>query len=98
MIKIFGWGFGQFLPPLQGLDLVIERGQRIRHVRTLGQSIKPRKVREQQPVGIAAPHRHLLPMIEHRLLPPVQRAVGQHLLGIVPGTEQGRIPGPRQSG
>lgn len=54
--------------------------------------IKPGEVGEQQPAVVAPPPGHLLAMIEHRLLDPVERALGQHLLGMIARQHQRRIP------
>jgi hypothetical protein len=54
-------------------------------------------VREQQAAVIAAAARNLLAVIEHRLLHPVERAIGEHLFGMVARRQQRRIPRPREA-
>lgn len=58
----------------------------------LGPPVQPGKMGEQQAAVIAAAAGDLLAMIEHRLLHPVERAVGQHLLGMIAREDQRRVP------
>lgn len=54
--------------------------------------VEPGEMGEQQPAVVAPPPGDLLAMIEHRLLDPVERALGQHLLGMIARQHQRRIP------
>ena len=51
-------------------------------------------MREQQPRVVAATRRHRLPVVEDRLLHPVDRPVGQHRLHLRPRKQQRRVPQP----
>lgn len=54
--------------------------------------VEPGEMGEQQPAVVAPPPGDLLAMIEHRLLDPVERALGQHLLGMIARQHQRRVP------
>ncbi|QSR15809.1 hypothetical protein CA833_01105 [Novosphingobium sp. KA1] len=58
--------------------------------------VEPRQMREQQPRIEAPPHRHLLAVVEHGLLHPVERPHRQHLLDMPPRQHQRRIPPERK--
>ncbi|RJX69846.1 hypothetical protein D6858_02775 [Tsuneonella suprasediminis] len=89
-------GRGQRLPTGEGVEHRFEPIGQLRQFGAFGQPVEPREMRQQQAAVIAAASGHLLPMIEHRLLHAIQRAVGQHLFGMRTGGEQRHIPRPRK--
>jgi hypothetical protein len=58
--------------------------------------VEPREVGEQQAAIEPPPPRDLLAVVEHRLLDPVERAIGEHVLDMRPRHQHRRIPRQRE--
>ena len=77
---------------------IVEQVERACDLGPLLQPVEPRQVGEQQAAVEPPPPRHLLAVIEHRFLHPVDGAVRQRGLRMGPRGEQRRIPQPREHG
>ncbi|WP_395331360.1 hypothetical protein WBP06_02010 [Novosphingobium sp. BL-8H] len=58
----------------------------------LRRPVEPRQMRQQQPRIEPPPHRHLLAVVEDRLLHPIERPRRQHFLHMRPRQHQSRRP------
>jgi hypothetical protein len=76
----------------QGQQLVEPRGPGGGKRIALGRAVEPGEMGEQEAAVVAAAAGHLLAMVEHRLLHALERALGQHGLGMGAGEDEGRIP------
>ena len=76
----------------QGQQLVEPRGPGGGKRIALGRAVEPGEMGEQEAAVVAAAAGDLLAMVEHRLLHALERALGQHGLGMGAGEDEGRIP------
>ena len=84
------------LPRQQRQHLVKARGMRARHG-LLRRPVEPRQMRQQQPRIEPPPHRHLLAVVEHGLLHPIECPRRQHFLHMRPRQHQSRRPPLREN-
>jgi len=75
-----------------GQQLVEPRGPGGGKRIALGRAVEPGEMGEQEAAVVAAAAGDLLAMVEHRLLHALERALGQHGLGMGAGEDEGRIP------
>ena len=80
------------------LDRIVEPRQRGLDLGPRLNLVEPREMREQQPVGIAPPVADFLAVVEHRLLHPMHRPLGQRFFRDGARRKRGRIPQLRERG